>query len=52
MMTRGRKELGKKKSSKKSINDKTIDLLKKKIEELTAQRVREPSMGEKWCVNY
>ena len=40
-----------KKSSKKSTHDKTLELLTKRIEELTAQRVKEPSKGEKWCVN-
>ena len=34
------------------MSDKTIELLTKKIEELTAQRIRESSRGEKWCINY
>ena len=42
----------KKRAGKKSSHDKTLDLLTKNIEELTAQRVQEPSRGEKWCINY
>ena len=45
------KKHGRKGSSKKFTHDKTLELLTKRIEELTAQRVREPSKGEKWCVN-
>ena len=42
----------KKKGSKKATkHDKTLELLTKRIEELTAQRAKEPARGEKWCVN-
>ena len=44
-----RKQL--KKGSKRSTHGKTLELLTKRIEELTAQRVREPSRGERWCIN-
>lgn len=49
------KEHKKKKSSNKTSSrrntDKTIELLTKQIEKLTAQRLSEPSKGEKWCTN-
>ena len=37
--------------TKRSTHDKTLELLTKRIEELTTQRVKEPCKGEKWCVN-
>ena len=48
------KDHRRKKSSRKTSRDdtkKTIELLTKKIEKLTAQRVSEPSRGEKWCTH-
>ena len=38
-----------KRSGKRTGRDKLIEQLTKKIEEMTAQRVCEPSRGEKWC---
>ena len=38
--------------AKKSSRDNTLEILTKKIEELTTQRIREPGQGEKWCVNF
>ena len=35
---------------KRTSQDRMIEQLTKKIEEMTAQRIREPSRGEKWCV--
>ena len=40
---------GRRKENRTS-HEKMIEQLTKKIEEMTAQRVREPSRGEKWCV--
>lgn len=46
-----KKKHGKKASKKATMQDRTLELLTKRIEELTAQRAQVPSRGEKWCLN-
>ena len=46
-----KKKHGKKAGKKATMQDRTLELLTKRIEELTAQRTQGPSRGEKWCLN-
>ena len=42
---------GKKDGKKITMQDKTLELLTKRIEDLIAQRTHGPGRGDKWCLN-